>query len=79
MIPCSQCGAVWDEEGYYHRTNGDLAQPCKVCCSDAKSIYYVNNLETIREKQREAYYRDLDRKREYYRKYRRMQRAQATV
>jgi hypothetical protein len=74
MIPCSACGCCWDESGYY-TYKGDIEQPCKECRLDTSSVYYLNNAEQVRERKRQAYYQDVERKREYYRNYRRQQRA----
>ena len=79
MTPCTACGAVWDADGYYHTPDGEIVQPCKVCKCDSVSIYYLNNAEQIRERKRQAYYEDVERKRAYYRNYRRQQRAQSAV
>lgn len=82
MLPtpcvCTSCGCEWDAEGFYH-SNDEVIQPCKLCRCDTSSIYYANNAEAIREKQRAAYYADLDAKRAYFRNYRQARRTQASA
>ena len=79
-MECTGCGCVWDSDGFYRTASGEIVQPCRVCRCDTSSVYYSNNAEAVREKKRAAYYADLERKREYYRSYRRAQRqAQSTA
>ena len=78
LTPCTACGCSWDDDGFYH-SNGEIVQPCKVCRCDTASIYYANNLETIREKQRAKYHADLEAKRAYFRTYRQSRRSQASA
>ena len=74
MIPCTSCGCCWTDDGYY-RYQGAIQQPCKVCRCDVSSVYYLNHADKVRERNRTAYYQDVERKRTYYREYRRQQRA----
>jgi len=78
MISCSSCGCCWDESGYYFYKS-EVEQPCKECRLNTSSVYYLNHAEEIRERKRQAYYQDVERKRAYYRNYRRQQRAQVSV
>jgi hypothetical protein len=77
VTPCSACGCCWGVDGFYSH-DGEIVQPCKECRKDAKSIYYLNNRDSILEAQRTAYYRSHEARKAYYREYRRAQRA-ATV
>jgi hypothetical protein len=78
LTPCSACGCVWDESGYYHY-KGDIEQPCIECRKDTKSVHYLNNRDRILAQQRESYYAQHEARKAYFRDYRRNQRAQASL
>lgn len=79
QVICSCCGCSWDKDSGYYHSKGVPQQPCRECRLDSKSIAYMNNRESILEAQRTAYYTDHERRKAYYREYRRSQRAQATA
>lgn len=76
MVQCTCCGCSWDESGFYHY-KGEIAQPCKECRKNTKSIHYLNNRDKILDTQRASYYAQHEARKAYYRSYRRNQRAQA--
>lgn len=60
---------------FYHR-NGNVRQPCKLCCCDDSQAYYASNHEDVRERQREARQANPEAYREYMRNYMKQRRAQ---
>lgn len=79
MVKCTCCGCSWDEnDGFYHY-KGEIAQPCKECRKNTKSIHYLNNRDRILDEQREAYYSQHEARKAYFRQYRRQTRAQASA
>ena len=72
---CTCCGCLWDESGYY-TSKGEIVMPCKECRKDSKSVSYLNNRDQILEAQRSAYYADHEKRKAYFREYRRINRAQ---
>lgn len=76
-VICTCCRCSWDEQtGYYHY-KGEIAQPCRECRKDTRSIHYLNNREHILDEQRSTYYAQHEAKKAYYRSYRQRQRQQA--
>lgn len=63
---CSSCGCTYRDEDIpanfnrHPQTADGLRPDCKVCESDAKSVYYLNNWQTISDKRFERRTTDPD-------------------